>query len=123
MWRGETCSYEGEYFHVDSARIYDLPQHPIPIVIGISGDKSAQLAAEVGDGIMAVEPKRELVKQWKNAGGKGARYGEFALGYAATKKAGLALVHEYSRFGALGWSVFRIAGCRRLRGRDTVRET
>jgi hypothetical protein len=33
------------------------------------------------------------------------RYGEVALGYAATKKAGLALVHEYSRFGALGWSV------------------
>src|SRR5687767_14462325 len=30
LWRGETCSYEGEFFHVDSARIYDLPQDPIP---------------------------------------------------------------------------------------------
>jgi G6PDH family F420-dependent oxidoreductase len=105
LWRGEICSYDGEFFHVDSARIYDLPQNPIPVVIGISGEKSAQLAAEVGDGIMAVEPKRDLVKQWKDAGGKGVRYGEVALGYAATKKAGLALVHEYSRFGALGWSV------------------
>ena len=105
LWRGEICSYEGEFFHVDSARIYDLPPDPIPVVIGISGEKSAQLAAEIGDGIMAVEPKQDLVKQWKDAGGKGVRYGELALGYAATKKAGLALIHEYSRFGALGWSV------------------
>jgi hypothetical protein len=55
---------------------------------------------------MAVEPKRELVEQWKAAGGgKGPRYGELALGYADSDEAGLALVHEYSRFGALGWSV------------------
>jgi G6PDH family F420-dependent oxidoreductase len=106
LWRGETCSYEGEFFHLDSARIYDLPRMPIPLVIGISGEKSAQLAADVGDGIMAVEPKRELVEQWTNAGGgDGPRYGELTLGYAPTSKAGLDLVHKYSRFGALGWSV------------------
>ena len=106
LWQGETCSYEGEFFHLDSARVYDLPKRPIPLVIGISGEKSAQLAAEVGDGIMAVEPKRKLVEQWKDAGGgQGPRYGELALGYADTKKAGLELVHEYLRFGALGWSV------------------
>jgi alkanesulfonate monooxygenase SsuD/methylene tetrahydromethanopterin reductase-like flavin-dependent oxidoreductase (luciferase family) len=75
LWQGDTCSYEGEFFHLDSARIYDLPKKPIPLVIGISGEKSAQLAADVGDGIMAVEPKRELVKQWTSAGGgKGPRF-------------------------------------------------
>jgi G6PDH family F420-dependent oxidoreductase len=105
LWRGETCSYKGTYFHVDSARVYDLPETPIPLVIGVSGEQSTQLAAEAGAGIMAVEPKRELVQQWQKAGGKGPRYGELALGYADSDEEGLELVHKYSRFGALSWSV------------------
>jgi G6PDH family F420-dependent oxidoreductase len=105
LWRGETCSFQGTYFHLDSARVYDLPKKAIPLVIGVSGEKSTQLAAEAGAGIMAVEANRELVQAWRKAGGKGPRYGELAFGYAPTKKAGLDLVHEYSRFGAFSWSV------------------
>lgn len=106
LWQGETCSYQGDFFHLDSARLYDLPDGPIPLVIGVSGEKSSQLAAELGDGIMAVEAKRELVEQWQQAGGgKGPRYGELGLGYASSRKAGLELAHKYMRFGALGWSV------------------
>ena len=106
LWGGETCSHQGEYYHLDSARLYDLPEQPIPLVIGVSGDKSVQLAAEVGDGIMAVEAKRELVDDWRKAGGgNGPRYGEMSLGYARSKRAGLELVHRYMKFGAFDWSV------------------
>ena len=106
LWRGETCSHQGQFYHLDSARIYDLPREAIPIVIGVSGEKSTRLAGEVADGIMSVEPKRELIEQWQKAGGAGGpRYGELALGYANSKRAGLELVHKYMRFGALDWSV------------------
>jgi G6PDH family F420-dependent oxidoreductase len=106
LWRGETCSHEGEYYHLDSARLYDLPEQPIPLVVGVSGDKSVQLAAEVADGIMAVEAKRELVDDWRKAGGgDGPRYGEMSLGYARSKRAGLELVHRCMKFGAFDWSV------------------
>lgn len=106
LWGGELCSHSGTYFEVESARIYDLPDEPIPIVIGSSGPKSATLAAQLGAGIMAVEPKRSIVADWQAAGdGKGARYGEMSLGYARSKQEGLALAHKYSRFGALGWDV------------------
>ena len=106
LWRGETCSHQGEFYHLDSARLYDLPREAIPIVIGVSGEKSTRLAGEVADGIMSVEPKRELIEQWQKAGGAGGpRYGELALGYANSKRAGLELVHKYMRFGALDWSV------------------
>ncbi len=106
LWRGETCSHQGQFYHMDSARIYDLPREAIPIVIGVSGEKSTRLAGEVADGIMSVEPKRELIEQWQKAGGAGGpRYGELALGYANSKRAGLELVHKYMRFGALDWSV------------------
>ena len=106
LWRGETCSHQGEYYHLDSARIYDLPEQPIPLVVGVSGDKSVQLAAEAGDGIMAVEARRELVDDWRRAGGgDGPRYGEMSLGYARSKRAGLELVHRCMKFGAFDWSV------------------
>jgi G6PDH family F420-dependent oxidoreductase len=105
LWTGELVSHSDTYFDVETARIYDLPDRPIPIVVGASGEKSATLAGEMGAGIMAVEPKRDLVQQWKSAGGKGSSYGELAFGYAKSKEEGLNLAHKYSRFGALGWSV------------------
>lgn len=106
LWRGELCSYAGTYFELESARLYDVPADPIPIAIAISGDKSARLAAELGAGIMAVQPERSLVESWKQAGGKeGPRYGELALGYAKSEQEGLDIAHKYARFGALGWSV------------------
>jgi G6PDH family F420-dependent oxidoreductase len=105
LWSGELISHTGPYFDIETARIYDLPDPEIPIVVGISGEKSARLAADVGAGIMAVEPNSTLVQQWESAGGKGARYGEMALGYAKSKDEGLQLAHKYMRFGALAWSV------------------
>lgn len=105
LWSGELISHSGTYFDVESARVYDLPEKEIPIVVGVSGEKSGTMAAEMGTGLMAVEPKRELVQAWESAGGKGARYGELALGYASSKEEGLKLAHKYSRFGALGWNV------------------
>ena len=105
LWSGELISHSDTYFDVESARIHDLPKQEIPIVVGIGGEKSATLAAEVGAGIMAVEPKRDLVQEWESAGGRGARYGELSLAYARTKDEGLKLAHKYSRFGALGWNV------------------
>jgi G6PDH family F420-dependent oxidoreductase len=106
LWRGETCSYEGEYYHLDSARLYDVPDTPIPLVVGVSGERSVELAVAVGAGIMAVEAKRELVEQWRQAGGNaGPRYGEMSLAYAETKQKGLETAHRYLKFGAFGWSV------------------
>jgi G6PDH family F420-dependent oxidoreductase len=105
LWGGELITHSDTYFDVEAARIYDLPDKEIQIVVGASGDKSATLAAEVNAGLMAVEPKREIVQEWKSAGGQGPRYGELAMGYAKTEEEGLKLVHRYSRFGALGWNV------------------
>jgi G6PDH family F420-dependent oxidoreductase len=105
LWSGEIVSHSETYFELETARIYDLPDKEIPLVVGASGEKSATLAAEVGAGIMATEPKAEIVEEWRSAGGSGARYGELAVGYAKSKDEGLKLAHKYSRFGALGWSV------------------
>src|SRR5690349_23361884 len=105
LWEGKLYSFSGEYYEVESARVYDLPDQPVPIVIGISGQKSATLAAEVGAGIMAVEADPKLVKMWQGEGGDGPRYIELSFAYAPSEEEGLEIAHKYSRFGALGWEV------------------
>ena len=105
LWDGELYSFSGDYYEVESARIYDLPDEPVPIVIGISGEKSATLAGELGAGIMTVDADPGPVKIWRNAGGEGARYIEVTCGYAQSEEEGLQIAHKYMRFGALGWEV------------------
>lgn len=118
LWEGGLFSHSGEYYEVESARIYDLPEEPVPIVIGVSGKKSATMAGELGTGIMAVQPEPGFIKDWKSAGGgEGARYIELSFAYAGSEKEGLKIAHEYSRFGALGWEVLaELPGVRNFEG-------
>lgn len=106
LWEGGLFSHSGEYYEVESARIYDLPEEPVPIVLGVSGRKSATMAGELGTGIMAVQPQPSFIEDWKSAGGgEGGRYIELSFAYARSEQEGLKIAHEYSRFGALGWEV------------------
>jgi G6PDH family F420-dependent oxidoreductase len=106
LWSGGVHTIRLEHFIVDHARLYDAPRQPIPIVVGVSGPRSVALAAEKADGIMATEPKADLVKDYQaKASQPGPRYAEVTLGYAQSEAAALAMVHDRFRFGALGWSV------------------
>jgi G6PDH family F420-dependent oxidoreductase len=106
LWNGGVHTLRLEHFIVDHARLYEAPEQPIPIVVGVSGPHSVALAAEKADGIMATEPKPELVEAYRaKASRPGPRYAEVTLGYAQSEEAALRMVHERFRFGALGWSV------------------
>ncbi len=106
LWQGGAHSWRGEHFVLDHAQLYDLPDQPIPLVVGVSGPASVALAVEKADGIMATEPKAELVEGFR-AGGKanGPCYAEALTAYAATEKEGLENAHRSFRFSPLGWAV------------------
>ena len=106
LWSGGVHSWTGEHFVLDHAQLFDLPERPIPIVLGVSGDHSVALAAAKADGIMATEAKRELVDGFRRQAGKpGPAYAEALLAYAASEEEGLRIAHERFRFSPLGWSV------------------
>ena len=105
LWQGGVQSFQGAYYVVNHAQLYDLPDTPVPIVVGVSGPASVKLAAESADGIMATEAKAELVKGYKKAGGSGPAYAEAVLSYAPSEEEGLKQAHETFRFSALGWAV------------------
>jgi len=103
---GEPVSFSGEYFDVPEARLWDLPDEPVPIGIAVSGPHSARLAGRYADAMVAVEPKSELGDWLDAAGGTGRpRYGQVPVCYGPDEAHCRKLAHEQWRWGGLGWPV------------------
>jgi G6PDH family F420-dependent oxidoreductase len=106
LWSGDVCTHIGSYFEIDHARLYDLPDAPIPIVLGVSGDESVKLAADMADGIMATEAKAALTEGFRSRIDHAAPcYTEVALAFAPSEEEGLKIAQERFAFSALGWAV------------------
>jgi G6PDH family F420-dependent oxidoreductase len=104
--RGGTVNYRGDYFDVESARLWDLPDERVPIGIAVSGPDSCQLAGEKADLMIAVQPEAELGEMFDRAGGAGkSRVGQVAICYDADKNAAIKRAHEQFRWFGLGWKV------------------
>ncbi|MBY8862226.1 TIGR03557 family F420-dependent LLM class oxidoreductase [Nocardia sp. CA2R105] len=69
MHRGDTVSHHGTYYEVQEARIYTLPEQPVPIYISGFGPQATTLAARIGDGYCTVVPDRELIDTFRSTGG------------------------------------------------------
>ncbi len=86
LWEGDFVSHRGQYYTVENARIYSLPQEPPPIFVAASGEKAAELAAKRGDGIVATAPNADLLQTFDQHGGKGKpRYAEMTVCWAANE--------------------------------------
>ena len=106
LWGGGVHSFEGDFYDVDHAQLYDLPDKPITVTVGVSGPKSIALAVEKADGIMATSPEAALVQSYRDKAGKGGPvYGEVTLAWAATEEEGRKIAHDRFRFSAFDWSV------------------
>jgi G6PDH family F420-dependent oxidoreductase len=69
LFTGEQLTHHGKYYQVDTARLYSVPEVPPSIYVSGFGERSAQLAARIGDGYMNVTPDADLVKVYRNSGG------------------------------------------------------
>ena len=79
LWRGELVSREGAHYEIDTARLYTLPDQPIPIYVAAGGAEAARLAAEVGDGLLCSGPNENAVRTFRDAGGAGPRMAEMLV--------------------------------------------
>jgi coenzyme F420-dependent glucose-6-phosphate dehydrogenase len=76
LWSGKVTSYEGEFYEVENARIYTLPEKPIEIMVAASGERAAKVAGAIGDGLISTAPKAELVTAFDGArNGNGTQSG------------------------------------------------
>jgi G6PDH family F420-dependent oxidoreductase len=69
LWKGDITSHYGKHFTVEDARIYTLPETPVPIYLAAAGEKAAKMAGRHGDGLIGTAPKRQTVLSFDAAGG------------------------------------------------------
>jgi coenzyme F420-dependent glucose-6-phosphate dehydrogenase len=58
LWREERVDFEGQYYKVSQATIYDRPDIEVPIYVAASGPLAAKLAGRVGDGFICTSGKK-----------------------------------------------------------------
>jgi G6PDH family F420-dependent oxidoreductase len=69
--RGGQQSHRGRHYTVENARVYDLPDEPVPVLVSGFGPKAIKLAARIGDGFVTTSPDRDAIDLYRREGGKG----------------------------------------------------
>ncbi|HEU4571753.1 MAG TPA: TIGR03557 family F420-dependent LLM class oxidoreductase [Candidatus Limnocylindrales bacterium] len=72
LWSGEWVSFQGQYYNVDDAHLYDLPREPIPIYMSGTGPQSAELAGRIADGLVG-SAKETTTREIRDAWERGVR--------------------------------------------------
>ncbi len=67
LFEGGVQTYYGDYYTIENARLYTLPQQLPEILIAASGPNAAELAGEIGDGLITTSPKPEVINAFKSA--------------------------------------------------------
>lgn len=57
LWAGERVTFDGTYYSVKDATVYDRPENPVPIYIGASGPAATRLAGRIADGYITTSGK------------------------------------------------------------------
>jgi G6PDH family F420-dependent oxidoreductase len=103
---GETVTHRGRHFHVDEAKVWDLPDEPVPIAAAISGAAGIQRFAPLSDHLIAVQPEAELLEQWRDAGGSGRSIGQIPISWDPdSEDAARERAHDQFRWFGGGWKV------------------
>jgi G6PDH family F420-dependent oxidoreductase len=103
---GDLVSYDGKYFRVDSARVWDLPDGGVPIGLAVSGDKSIERLAPLGDHLISTEPSADLVTSWDQHHPTASRkIGQIPICWDPDKDTAVARAHDQFRWFAGGWAV------------------
>lgn len=106
LWEGHYYFHEGKHYAVHDARIFTLPEEPPPVYVAVSGAASVELAARVGDGMVATQPDAELTSGFDDAAGAGKpKYGQLALAVDDDEARALRTARDLFRFGTPGWKV------------------
>jgi G6PDH family F420-dependent oxidoreductase len=108
LFDGGYVNFSGAHYRVDSAKVWDLPQNPVPIAVAVSGEQSVQTFAPLADHLIAVEPDAELVRGWDAARekqGHSRKIGQLPLCWGPDRDASIERAHELFRWFGGGWKV------------------
>ena len=95
LWAGGFVDYRGEYYTLDNARIYTLPDEPPKVYVSGFGPKSIDLAAQIGDGYISTKPDASMIARFREKGGadKPTAAG-LKVCFAGSEDEGVRIAHE-----------------------------
>ncbi len=104
---GELTTWEGDYFRVDSARVWDVPDDGVPLAIAVSGPKSVERFSPLAEHLITTEPRAELLTSWDEAKGhtRSRKIGQIPICWGPDREQAVAKAHDQFRWFAGGWAV------------------
>jgi len=95
LFSREEVSHYGTHSRVENARLYTVPDEPVPIDISGFGPAATALAARVGDGNITMTPDEDMVTQFRKGGG-GAKpvRGGIKVCYGTDREEAVRTVHR-----------------------------
>ena len=107
---GDQLSWTGQHYQIESAKIWDLPEQPVPLAVAVSGDSSIAKFAPLADHLIAVEPDGDLVTTWDAARTDAGlpsnrKIGQLPICWGADKHKATERAHELFRWFGGGWHV------------------
>jgi len=108
---GDLVDHRGEFFQVDSARIWDVPDEGVEIGLAVAGDRAIAALAPLGDHLIGVEPDESLVTGWNDVDGaprigeQARAIGQIPICWDPDEEAAVRRAHEQFRWFGGGWSV------------------
>ncbi|WP_370882607.1 TIGR03557 family F420-dependent LLM class oxidoreductase [Kineosporia succinea] len=108
LFDGGYVTYGGKHFHVDSAKLWDLPDVRVPIGVAVSGRQSVEAFAPKAEVMISTEPDPELGRGWDAASASGSparKVGQLPISWDSDRDAAVQRAHEQFRWFAGGWKV------------------
>jgi G6PDH family F420-dependent oxidoreductase len=102
LFGGDYETFRGKHYTVEQLKLYDAPATGPPVIVAAKAPNAAKLAAAKGDGTMNTKPDEQVVKEFKDAGGKGPVYGKVTGAFAPSEAAARAIARERSPNTAMG---------------------
>ncbi|MEH3132450.1 MAG: LLM class F420-dependent oxidoreductase [Mycolicibacterium neoaurum] len=107
---GDLVDFHGDYFSVDSARIWDVPDDPVEIGVSITGDRTIDTLGVLADHLINTAPDSDVVESWKRVRQpmglpEGKVVGQLPICWDPDRDAAVARAHDQFRWFAGGWSV------------------
>ncbi|MEV0670700.1 LLM class F420-dependent oxidoreductase [Mycobacterium sp. NPDC050441] len=108
---GDLIDFRGEFYEVDSARIWDVPEVPVTIAVSMTGEKAVEKLAVAADHLINVAPDRAIVGDWherRHATGAlpgGRVIGQVPVCWDPDRVVAVERAHDQFRWFGGGWAV------------------
>jgi G6PDH family F420-dependent oxidoreductase len=111
LFGGKMVNWRGDYFQVDSARLWDMPENSVDVAVAMGGKKATRQLAAQCEHLIATEPDGSLVEAWHSArqaaglADSGRVIGQLPVCWDRDRDAAVERAHDQFRWFAGGWGV------------------